>query len=138
MLRRRKSQCSLSGISPLTPRSALGVGLGGYSLPARAQELVQRLGPVGPDDTILTTVGNKGVIAFYEPNGTHCSLYAVVFTLGDESGASATQVRMKLDARQIINIDGTGDKSLGLQCGDFAKMLSVVDPATQVAGASEE
>src|SRR6476659_4417466 len=73
------------------------LSLGGYGLPARAQELVQRTGPVGPYDTIMTTVGNKGLTAFYEPDGTHCKLYAVVFTLGDESGASATQVRMQLD-----------------------------------------
>ena len=114
------------------------LSLGGYGLPARAQELVQRTGPVGPYDTIMTTVGNKGLTAFYEPDGTHCKLYAVVFTLGDESGASATQVRMQLDSNQIINIDGTGERSVGLRCGDAAKLLSVVDPTTQFAGAAAE
>jgi hypothetical protein len=34
--------------------------------PARADEMFQNLGPVGPHEPILTTVGNKRVIAFYE------------------------------------------------------------------------
>ena len=36
------------------------------SIPARADELAQNLGPVGPNEPILTTVGSKRVIAFYE------------------------------------------------------------------------
>lgn len=116
--------------------AAAFVGLGGYGHSAQA-EPVERLGPVGPNDTITTTVGNKGLIAFYEQSGLHCSLYAVVYTLDDESGASAVQVRMKLDARQVINIDGSGEKSLALQCGDHADTLSIVDMDTLVAGASQ-
>ena len=42
---------------------------GALSLPVRADELVQNLGPVGPHDPILTTVGSKRVIAFYTPDG---------------------------------------------------------------------
>ena len=45
------------------------------SLPVRADELVQNLGPVGPHDPILTTVGSKRVIAFYTPDGGHCGIH---------------------------------------------------------------
>ena len=41
----------------------------GGSLPARAGDPIQHLGPVGPDEAITTTFGSKGVIAFYEPDG---------------------------------------------------------------------
>ena len=43
------------------------VALTAFGLPARADELVQYLGPVGAHEPILTTFGNKRVIAFYEP-----------------------------------------------------------------------
>ena len=41
------------------------VFLGGYGLPACANDLTEVLGPVGPNDPIITTVGRKGVLAFY-------------------------------------------------------------------------
>ena len=39
------------------------------SVPARAEELLTHSGPAGPHEAILTAVGGKRVIAFYEPNG---------------------------------------------------------------------
>ena len=47
--------------------------------PTRADELAQNLGPVGPHEPILMTVGNKRVIAFYEPDSGHCAFHAVVW-----------------------------------------------------------
>ena len=117
--------CALAGVLVI---------LGGFGLSARAaDETVQRLGPVGPHEPIMTTFGTKGMIAFYEPDGTHCGLYAVVYNLNDESGASAAQVRIRLNARQVVNIDSADNKSLSLQCGDYAEMLKIVDPSTLVA-----
>jgi hypothetical protein len=51
--------------------------------PARADEMFQNLGPVGPHEPILTTVGNKRVIAFYEPDNGQCAVNAVVFDKTD-------------------------------------------------------
>jgi hypothetical protein len=108
--------------------------LGGLSLSARAEERVQHLGPVGPHEPIMTTVGSsKGVIAFYVPDGSHCGLYAIMYSLSDESGASATQVRIRMSARQVVNIDSPDNNSLSLQCGDYAETLKIVDPSTLVA-----
>ena len=47
--------------------------------PARADELAQSLGPVGPHEPILTTVGSQRVIAFYMPGSDRCALHAVVW-----------------------------------------------------------
>ena len=49
--------------------------VGAFSLPVRAEELAQNLGPVGPRETILATVGSKRVIAFYTPDGGHCDTH---------------------------------------------------------------
>ena len=43
------------------------VALTAVSFSARADELPQNLGPVGPHEPILTTVGNKRVLAFLSP-----------------------------------------------------------------------
>ena len=109
------------------------VVLGGFNLSARAEEPIQNLGPVPAHVPIVTTFGSKGVIAFYEPDGTHCGLYAVVYNLADESGTSATRVRLRLNAGQIVNIDSPDNKSLSLQCGDSAEALNIVDPDTLAA-----
>jgi hypothetical protein len=127
-------------LSKVATCAAVGtfVVIGGFSLPARAGDPIQHLGPVGPDEAITTTFGSKGVIAFYEPDGAHCGLYAVVYNREDESGATAVQVRMSLNARQVVNIDGADQKSLSLQCGDNAATLRIVDPSTWIAAGAGE
>jgi hypothetical protein len=122
-------------ISKIARCATLGslVVLCGFGLSARAEEPIQNLGPVPAHEPIVTTFGNKGVIAFYEPDGTHCGLYAVVYNLTDESGASAAQVRLSMNAGQIVNIDSPDNKSLSLQCGDSAEALKIVDSEAVVA-----
>jgi hypothetical protein len=51
------------------------------SASASADELVRNLGPVGPNEPILTNVGSKRVIAFYEANGGGCGMNIVVWTV---------------------------------------------------------
>jgi hypothetical protein len=79
----------------------------------------------------MTTFGSKGVIAFYEPDGSHCGLYAVVYNVADESGASASQIRVSLNARQVFTIDSPDNKSLALICGENAESLAVIDTDQQ-------
>src|ERR1041384_3666005 len=106
---------TLSKIATQTALCSLTV-LCGFGFSAHAGEPVKNLGPVPPHQPIVTTFGNKGVIAFYEPDGTHCGLYAVVYNLSDESGSSAAQVRLSMNAAQVVNIDSPDSKSLSLQC----------------------
>ena len=79
------------------------VALTAFGLPARADELVQHLGPVGAHEPILTTFGNKRVIAFYEPDNGRCTINAVVYdkTDADTGMTTAARVRVSLDPRQI-------------------------------------
>jgi len=50
-----------------------------------------------------------------------------VYNLADDSGASAAQIRVSLNAGQVVNIDSPDNKSLSLQCGDSAQTLKIVD-----------
>ena len=60
------------------------------SASASADELTQNLGPVGPNEPILTSVGSKRVIAFYEANGGGCGMNIVVW---DRAARAAVRLR---------------------------------------------
>ena len=96
------------------------------------------LGPVGPNDPIITAVGRKTVLAFYEADGSHCVMHVVMWDRGDESGDSAAGFRVTLDPRQVAHIDTAQNKSIGLQCGSAADTLAIVDTGKiYTAGAAE-
>ena len=51
---------------------------------------------------------------------------------------SAARVRVSLNPRQMVHIDSTDNKSINLQCGDYADTLALVDTSKLIAaGASE-
>src|SRR5262245_15823244 len=88
---------------------------------AGADETVQHLGPVGPDEASLTEVGSERVIAFYEPDNGRCAVDAVVFDKTDAytGKTTAARVRISLNPREIVHIDSVDNesvKSLNLQC----------------------
>jgi hypothetical protein len=97
------------------------LALSALSLPARADDLAQNLGPVGPHEPILATVGGKRVIAFYEPRYGQCGMHVVVWNSADASG---------------IHIDTADNKSIDLKCGDYAETLSLIENGTLVTATS--
>jgi len=125
---------SLSRIQ-LSKFAAMGslVVLSTLGTPTRADELAQSLGPVGPHDPILTTVGSKRVLAFYEPGNDHCAFNAVVWDNTNPHAASAARVRISLEPGQIVHIDSAANESLNLQCGKNAEALTIIDTDSSVA-----
>ena len=114
------------------------VALTAVSTPSRADELIQHLGPVGPHEPILATIGNKRVIAFYEPDNGHCAVHAVVYdkTDADTGMTTSARVRVSLNSREIVHIDIADNesvKSLNLQCGKNAEKLTIIDTDSLVA-----
>jgi hypothetical protein len=110
------------------------------SIPARADELAQNLGPVVPNDPILTTVGSKRIIAFYELDKGHCALNVVIFekTDADTGMTTPTRVRVSLNPHQMVLIDSAENKSINIQCGASAEALALVDTSEFItAGAGE-
>jgi hypothetical protein len=108
------------------------------SVPARAGEFLTNVGPVGPHEAILTTVGSKRLIAFYEPDGANCGLSVVMWDSADESDESPARVRVSLIANQTVHIDSAENNSINLQCGDHAKTLSLVDTNNFVAAGAAQ
>jgi hypothetical protein len=113
------------------------VAVNAATMPARADEIVQHLGPVGPHEPVLAAVGTKRVVAFYLPYSSGCAVHAVVWNTTNRDGLiakfwphvsdSAERVRVSLKPGQIAHIDSDDNVSLALQCGDKAKTLSIID-----------
>ena len=103
------------------------------STPILADELVRNLGPVGPHEPMITTVGSKHVIAFYVPGNGDCNVQAVIWNGDDTDANTAAGFRVSLNPGQTASIDSSENKSLTLKCGEHAETLSAVDTNQQFA-----
>ena len=112
------------------------LALSASSVPAQADDFAQNLGPVGPHEPILATVGGKRVIAFYEPRSGQCGMHVVVWNSADTSGESVARVRVSLEPQQMVHIDSADNQSIDLKCGDFAEKLSLIETSTLVTATS--
>jgi hypothetical protein len=101
--------------------------------PARAEQPLTNLGPVGPYEPILATVGNQRVVAFYVPARGECAVNAVVWK--DEkpdAPYASSRVRMSLKPGQMVQLDGPQRQTMSLLCGADASTLAVVAPAALI------
>jgi hypothetical protein len=138
VLRRRSTMYTLTQFLSFAAAGALALSVA--SIPAGADELAQNLGPVGPNEPILTTVGSKRIIAFYELVKGRCAVNAVIFekTDPDTGMTTAARVRVSLNPRQMVHIDSADNKSINLQCGDHAETLALVDTSKFVAAGAAQ
>jgi hypothetical protein len=100
--------------------------------PASANEMVQNLGPVPAHQPIIKTVGNKNVLAFFEPGNGQCNVEAVIWNV-DEIETNPARVRVTLYPGQTASIDSSATESFRLQCGDHAETLAAIDGDQQFA-----
>jgi hypothetical protein len=97
-------------------------------VPARALEPSINWGPVGPHQPILGVVGNKRIVAFYEPNSGNCDVSAVVFDAGENGGGSeSARIRLSLHPGEIFNLDAVQGHRIVLTCAPNAGMLTVLN-----------
>jgi hypothetical protein len=101
------------------------------SVPAVADD-VTNLGPVGPHQPILASVGSERVIAFYLPGSNQCAVHAVIWKTNDPE-ASPARIRISLEPGQIMHIDSVDGDSLNLRCESNAESLALVDTNKAVA-----
>jgi hypothetical protein len=109
------------------------VALTATSTPAQADDMVQNIGPVGPNEPILATFGEKRIVASFTSGSGACALQAVVWNADDIDAKSAAQFRVSLDPGQTTQIDGSSTDTLKLQCGAYARTLAVVDNGMTIA-----
>ena len=122
----------LARLLSLAAASAL-LALTAVNISAHAEELVQNLGPVGPNEPILTTVGNKRILAFFEPGNGYCAIQAVIWNTTDLNEDTTSRVRTNLNPGQLMIFDTPDNKTLKLQCGDKAERLAIIENQEFVA-----
>ena len=103
------------------------------STPARADDTVQNLGPVGPNQPILATFGNKQLVASFASGGGVCAIQTVVWNADDIDAKSASQFRVLLTPGERTKIDGSANETITFQCGDSARTLAVVGTTAAIA-----
>jgi hypothetical protein len=106
------------------------VAFSAASLPARADDLVDNLGPVGPHEPILAWSGSKRIIAFYQPDSGKCAVHLVLWNPADGKAESTVAYEATLNPRQMGHIDTSERQSFLLQCDGNAERLVIVDPNT--------
>ena len=109
------------------------VALPAFAAPVNAYERVQKLGPVVAFEPILTTIGNKNVVAFFSPGNGQCNVQAVFWNADDMEAKSAGGVRISLEPAQTVSIDSSPTETLTFKCGDYAESLSALDSDQQLA-----
>jgi len=78
-------------------------------------------------EPILTSIGERQIVAFYEPEGVDCLLFASVKKNIVAPPESVVRLRVALGPHQRIQIEGTDRKSLILECGENAAILTVIE-----------
>jgi len=95
---------------------------------ASAEETRTNLGPVGPYEPILATIGDKRLIAYYAPDGDTCEVSAVVFDAAPSSGDhTSARVRVSLHPGELLHLDNVWQQSAVLTCAPNAGMLTVLN-----------
>ena len=103
------------------------------NIPARADDSVQNLGPVGPSEPILATFGNKQLVASFSTIDGACAMQAVVWNADDIDAKSASRFQVRVSSGQRAEIDGSTNESITLHCGESAQTLAVVTADMEVA-----
>jgi hypothetical protein len=98
---------------------------------ANANEIFQKSGPVGPEEPILVTVGQKHIIAFFVPGNGQCNVQAVIWNADDLEAKSAAGLRINLNPAQTALIDSSATQTLTLKCSDDADSLSAIESDQQ-------
>ncbi|HUU25226.1 MAG TPA: hypothetical protein VMW68_06630 [Methyloceanibacter sp.] len=93
---------------------------------ASAEQAEINLGPVGPYQPIVATVGDKRIIAYYAPDGGKCAVSAVVFDTADR-GQTPARIRVALHPGELFHLDSVVDQTVVMTCGPNAEMITVLN-----------
>ena len=114
-------------ILPIAAASVLTV-LAFTHMASAADQTRANLGPVGPNEPILATVGEKRVIAYYERDDGKCEVSVVVFDASPKGGGRGSmRVRVALHPGELFNLDSVEGQRVVLTCGPNANLLTVLN-----------
>jgi hypothetical protein len=128
----RINRIGLAAIAALAVLAAAGPS-------ARADQPLTNLGPVGPHEPILVSMGSQRIIAFYSQDRDGCAVTAVMWKDADpDAPYSSSRVRIALKPGQMFQLDSAQRQSMSLVCGADAASLSVTAPAELILAGSSD
>ena len=105
--------------------------------PTLADEYVTNLGPVGPNEPILASIGGQRVIAFFVPERGSCAVNTIMWRdTGPDAPYTASRVRLSLQPGGMVRLDDA-HMSMNLLCGADASTLAVVGPPELLSAAND-
>ena len=105
--------------------------------PTLADEYVTNLGPVGPNEPILASIGGQRVIAFFVPERGSCAVNTIIWRdTGADAPYTASRVRLSLQPGGMVRLDDAR-MSMNLLCGADASTLAVVGPPELLSAAND-
>ena len=121
--------------STLIAAAALVVTAAGT--PTLADEYITNLGPVGPNEPILASIGGQRVIAFFVPERGSCAVNTIIWRdTGADAPYTASRVRLSLPPGGMVRLDDA-HMSMNLLCGADASTLAVVGPPELLSAAND-
>jgi hypothetical protein len=103
-------------------------GVAALSVPASAEEYTTNLGPVGPNEPILATVGGQRVIAFFVPERGSCAVNTIMWKdAAADAPYTTSRIRLSLRPGEMVRFDDAR-LSMNLLCGADASTLAIVAP----------
>ena len=108
-----------------------------FGTPTLADEYVTNLGPVGPNEPILASIGGQRVIAFFVPERGSCAVNTIMWRdTGADAPYTASRVRLSLQPGGMVRLDDA-HMSMNLLCGADASTLAVVGPPELLSAAND-
>lgn len=112
----------------------IGTLIANNSTVAEEVEVIENLGPVGPNDALIANMGSTHVIAFFEAANGRCAINAVIWDdLAGDPGESAKRVRVRIDAGDLLHVETVAQGTVNLRCGKDAATLVAVDAESLTA-----
>ncbi len=114
---------------PATAAAGALLALLSVNASARADDPTTNVGPVGPREPILATIGGQRLIAFFVPERSSCAVNAIVWKdAGVEAPYASSRIKVTLRPGEMIQLESGLHQSVNLLCGADASTLALVAP----------
>jgi len=113
-------------ILPIVAAAALSL-FAATGLAGAGESNQTNLGPVGPYEPILATIGKSRLVAYYEPVDGKCSVSAVVSAASNDPAAEPTRVRVELHPGELFHLDSVQNERVVFTCAPDAKGMAVLN-----------
>ncbi|MEM7398512.1 MAG: hypothetical protein AAGF48_12490 [Pseudomonadota bacterium] len=85
------------------------------------------LGPVGPHEPILASVGKSRLLAFYQKDQGKCAVSAVLSSVTADGGVDAKRVRVALRPGELFHLDAADRERVVFTCAPDAQAMTVLN-----------